>query len=67
MAWSEYIKGNKNNLLKALNMMYGAVRKMRYLASFKTRKRMAEANLFLHQILSIFLVDVYKNRTKAGH
>ena len=42
MAWSEHIKGNKDNLLKALNTRLGAVRKIRYLASFKNRKMIAE-------------------------
>ena len=42
MAWSEHIKGNKDNLLKALNMRLGAVRKIKYLASFKNRKMIAE-------------------------
>jgi len=36
-------------------------------ASFQTREMMAEANLFVYQILSIFLVDVYDNKTKVGH
>ena len=45
MAWTEYIKDNKENLMKSLNMRLGAVRKIRNLTNFKNRKMIAEGFL----------------------
>ena len=42
MTWAEYIRENKDNLIKSLNLRLGAVRKIKYLASFKNRKMIAE-------------------------
>ena len=42
MTWAEYIKVNKENLMKSLNMRLRAVRKIRYLTNFKNRKMIAE-------------------------
>ena len=42
MAWAEFIKDNKENLMKSLNMRLGAVRKIRNLTNFKNRKMIAE-------------------------
>ena len=42
MSWTEYIRENKDNLIKSLNMRLGAIKKFRYLATFKNRKMIAE-------------------------
>ena len=42
LTWMDYIKGNKDSLMKSLNLRLGAIRKIRYLASFKNRKMIAE-------------------------
>ena len=42
MSWTEYIRENKDNLIKSLNMRLGAMKKFRYLTTFKNRKMIAE-------------------------
>ena len=42
MTWTEFIKDNKENLMRSLNMRLGAVRKIRSLTNFKNRKIIAE-------------------------
>ena len=40
--WAEYIRGSKDSLIRSLNSRVTALRKIRYLASFKNRKMIAE-------------------------
>ena len=40
--WAEYIRGSKDSLCRSLNSRVSALRKIRYLASFKNRKIIAE-------------------------
>ena len=40
--WSEYIRGNQDSLIRSLSTRVTAVKKVRYLANFKTRKMIAE-------------------------
>ena len=42
MPWIEYIKLNKESLMKSLNLRLRAVKKIRYLTTFKNRKMIAE-------------------------
>ena len=42
MPWAEYIKLNKESLMKFLNLRLRAVKKIRYLTTFKNRKMIAE-------------------------
>ena len=45
MPWIEYIKLNKESLMKSLNLRLRAVKKIRYLTTFKNRKMIAEGIL----------------------
>ena len=41
LKWSEYIRDSKENLLKTLNTRLGALKQLGKVASFKTRKMLA--------------------------
>ena len=47
MPWIEYIKLNKESLMKSLNLRLRAVKKIRYLTTFKNRKMIAEGNFMI--------------------
>ena len=42
LSWTEYVKGNKDSLVRSLSSRLSAMKKIRYLASFKNRKMIAE-------------------------
>ena len=49
MPWAEYIKLNKESLMKSLNLRLRAVKKIRYLTTFKNRKMIAEG-IFISKV-----------------
>ena len=49
MPWAEYIKVNKESLMKSLNLRLRDVKKIRYLTTFKNRKLIAEG-IFMNKL-----------------
>ena len=42
LKWTEHLRNNKDNLMKSLNTRFGAIKKIKNLATFKNRKMIAE-------------------------
>ena len=49
VSWAEYIKLKKESLMKFLNLRLRAVKKIRYLTTFKNRKMIAEG-IFISKV-----------------
>ena len=56
MRWKEHLLDNKDSLVKSLNQRVGAIRKVSKVASFKTRKMLANG-LFISKL--IYLMPVW--------
>ena len=55
MPWIEYIKLNKESLMKSLNLRFRAVKKIRYLTTFINRKIIAE-DIFMSKLSYLIIL-----------